>query len=98
MQTTAAYSPWQKGQVEKRIDTIRRWRARPSSPSGGEECHVSCHLRCGPCADIPAARVCQRVKVRGELMEHGEVIPHPTVVDEGDELARRFIIGPPLQR
>ena len=25
-------------------------------------------------------------------MEHGEVVPHPKVVDEGDELARRFII------
>ena len=25
-------------------------------------------------------------------MEHGEVIPHPKVLDEGDELARSFII------
>ena len=33
------------------------------------------------------------MKVYGELMEHGEVVSHPTVVDEGDELARRFIIG-----
>ena len=32
------------------------------------------------------------MKVYGELMEHGEVVSHPTVVDEGDELARRFII------
>ena len=32
------------------------------------------------------------MKVCGELMEHGEVVPHPKVVDEGDELARRFII------
>ena len=32
------------------------------------------------------------MKVYGELMEHGEVVLHPTVVDEGDELARRFII------
>ena len=32
------------------------------------------------------------MKVYGELMEHGEAVPHPTVVDEGDELARRFII------
>ena len=31
------------------------------------------------------------MKVYGELMEHGEVVPHPKVVDEGDE-ARRFII------
>ena len=32
------------------------------------------------------------MKVYGELTEHGEVVPHPKVVDEGDELARRFII------
>ena len=32
------------------------------------------------------------MKVHGELMEHGEVVPHPKVVDEGAELARRFII------
>ena len=32
------------------------------------------------------------MKVYSELMEHGEVVRHPTVVDEGDELARRFII------
>ena len=25
-------------------------------------------------------------------MEHGEVVPHPTVGDEGDELTTRFII------
>ena len=33
-----------------------------------------------------------RMKVHGELTEHGEVVPHPKVVDEGDELARRFTI------
>ena len=32
------------------------------------------------------------MKVYGELMEHGEVVPHPKVVVEGDELARRFIV------
>ena len=32
------------------------------------------------------------MKVFGELMEDGEVVPHPEVLDEGDELARRFII------
>ena len=31
------------------------------------------------------------MKVYGDLMEHGEVVPHPTVTEEGDELARRFI-------
>ena len=30
--------------------------------------------------------------VYGELMEHGEVVLHPAVLDEEDELARRFII------
>ena len=32
------------------------------------------------------------MKVFGELMEDGEVVPHPEVLDEGDEMARRFII------
>ena len=31
------------------------------------------------------------MKVYGELMEHGEVVPHLKVEDDGDELARRFI-------
>ena len=40
----------------------------------------------------PATRVFgQRMKVYGVLMEHGEVVPPPKVMDEGDELARRFI-------
>ena len=30
--------------------------------------------------------------VDSELMEHGEVVLHPNVVDEKDELARRCII------
>ena len=30
------------------------------------------------------------MKIYGELMEHGEVVLHPKVVDEGDELARTF--------
>ena len=34
----------------------------------------------------------QRMNVSGELMEHGEVVLHPKVLDEGDELARRFIV------
>ena len=32
------------------------------------------------------------MKVYGEPTEHGEVVPHPNVVGERDELARRFII------
>ena len=32
------------------------------------------------------------MKACGELMEHGEVVLHPKVLDEGDELAGRFII------
>ena len=30
--------------------------------------------------------------VYSELVEHGEIVPHPTVVDERDELAKRIII------
>ena len=28
----------------------------------------------------------------GELTEHGEVVPHPNVTDERDEVARCFIL------
>ena len=34
----------------------------------------------------------QEMKVCGELAEHGEVVVHSNVVDERDQLARRFII------
>ena len=41
----------------------------------------------------PATRVFgQRMKDYGELMEHGEVVSLPKVLDEGDELARCFTI------
>ena len=49
--------------------------------------------RAGRLGMVPATRVFgQRTKVYGELVEHGEVVLHPKVLDEGDELARRFII------
>ena len=57
-----------------------------------EVAHVL-NQRAGRLGIPPATRVFgQRMKVYGELMEHGEVDPHPTVVDEGDELARRCCI------
>ena len=49
--------------------------------------------RAGRLGILPATRVFgQRMKVYGELMEHGEVVPHLKVLDEGEELARRCII------
>ena len=49
--------------------------------------------RAGRLGILTATRVFgQRTKVHGELMEHGEVVPYPKVLDEGDELARRFLI------
>ena len=56
---------------------------------------VACALnqRAGRFGISPATRVFgQRMKVCGEQTQHGEVVHHPKVVDEGDELARRFII------
>ena len=42
---------------------------------------------------LPATRVFgQQTKVNGELVENGEVVHQAKVVDEGDELARRFTI------
>ena len=49
--------------------------------------------RAGRFGTPPATRVFgQRMKVCGELMEYGEVVHHPKVLDEGDELARRLFI------
>ena len=65
---------------------------------------VSCEVaralnqRAGRFGSLPAIRVFgQRVKVHGELMEQGEVVPHPKVVDDGDELATRFINRAPTR-
>ena len=55
--------------------------------------------RAGRLGMVPATRVFgQRMKVYGELMEHGEVVLHPKVLDEGDELARRFSVGRPREK
>ena len=85
VQTAAAYSPWQKFRVEQRIATIEEVAGKT----------ILKHQ-----VELSATRLPtqqheffgQRMKVYGELMEHGEVVHHPTVVDEGDELASRFII------
>ena len=51
------------------------------------------HQQRGRSGILPATRVFgQRMTVCSELVEHAEIVPHPTVVDERDELARRFII------
>ena len=81
----------------------RKWRARrvlqhqvagrsAMSVVSYEVAHAL-NQRAGRLGILPATRVFgQRKKVHGELTKHGEVVPHPKVVDEGDELARRFII------
>ena len=103
VQTTAAYSPWQKGRVEKRIATIKEVAGKTTlqhqvagrsamSILSYEVAHAP-NQRAGRLGTYPATRAFgQRMKVYSELMEHGEAVRHPTVVDEGDELARRFII------
>ena len=75
----------------------RKWRARRFCNT---KRHVSCQPRGCPRAESKSREVGhtptrvfgQRMKVYGQLMEHGEVVHHPKVVDEGDELARRFVI------
>ena len=71
-----------------------------ATPSGGKERHVNCQLRGCPRTESKSREVASQTifwpasegLVYGELMEHVEVVPHPKVLDEGDELARRFII------
>ena len=102
VQTAAAYSPWQKGRAEKRIATIKDVAGKTTlqhqvagrSAMSIVSYKVAHALNQGAGRSSPPATQVfgQRVKVHGELMEHGEVVPHRTVVDEGDELARRFII------
>ena len=97
---TAAYSPWQKGRVEQRIATIKEVAGKSILQHHAAKRHVVCRLRGCPRTEsksrevghLPATRLfVQRMKVYGELMEHEEVVPHPKVLDEVDELARRFI-------
>ena len=105
MQTTAAYSPWQKGRVEQRIATIKEVAVRSAMSVVSYEVAHALRQRAGrlglspphppllPSPLHPATRVFgQRMKVHGKQMEDGEVVLHPKVVDEGDELTRRFII------
>ena len=109
VQTTAAYSPWQKGRAEQRIATIKevagktilqhQVAGRSAMLIVSYEVAHALNQRAGrlgissPSPPLPSTRVFgQRMKVCSELMEHGEVVPHPKVMDEGDELARRFII------
>ena len=103
VQTTAAFSPWQKGRVEQRIATIKevagktllQHQVAARSAMSVVSCEVAhtLNLKAGRLGILPATRVFgQRMKVYVELMEHGEVVLHPKVMDEGDELARLFII------
>ena len=103
VQTKAAYSPWQKGRVEHRIATIKEVAGktmmqhhvagRSATSVVSYEVAHALNQRAGMLGILLFTRVFGlRTNVYGELMEHGEVVPHPTVVDEGDELARRFII------
>ena len=103
VQTTAAYSPWQKGRVEQRIATIKevagktilehQVAGRSAMSIVNHEVAHALNQRAGRLDIHPSTRVSgQRMKVFGECVEHREVVPHPKVVDEGDELARRFII------
>ena len=93
VQTTAACSPWQKVRVEQRITTIKQVTGRSDMSVVSYEVAHSLNRRAGRFGIPPATLVFgQRMKVYVELTEHGEVVPHPKVVDEGDELARRFTI------
>ena len=102
VETTAAHSPWQKGRVEQRIAPIKEVEGktilqhdvagRSAMSVVSYEVAHALNQRASRLGILPATRVFhQRLKVCGELVEHEEVVPHPKVVDEGDELARRFI-------
>ena len=92
VQTTAAYSPWQKGRVKQRIATIlevagkailqHQVTGRSAMSVVSYEVAHALIQRAGRLGILPATRVFgQRMKVYGELMEHGKVVPQPKVVD-----------------
>ena len=98
VQTTAAYSPWQKGRVEQRIATIKevsgkmilqhQVAGRSAMSVVSNEVAHPLKQRAGRLGILPSYT--SFWPANEGLMEYGEVVPHPKVVDEGDELARLF--------
>ena len=94
--TTAAYSLWQEGRVERssrrrratRFSNIKWW----VSVVGYENCSRAVPKSRWLGIPQPHEVFGQQMKVYGELREHGEVVFHSNVVDERDQLARCFTI------
>ena len=103
MQITAACSPRQKVRVEHRIATIKEVAGKTilQTPCGGKKRHVDCQLRGGPRTESKSGEVghahgytsfgpANEGLWRTDGTRRGR--SHPKVLDEGDELARHFII------
>ena len=86
VQTTAVFSPWQKGRVEQRVAAIKEVAGKTifSQVTGGSAMSVVSYE--------VAHALNQKVGVPPATRVFGPVVPHPKVVEEGDELATRFII------
>jgi len=101
-QPSAAYAPWQKGRVERKIESFKAIVKKTVLHSGvngtemkltGIEAATSLNQRPGPTGVSPAMMLFgQRLKLYGELYANGEPMCHPDGGDQSTELGRRLQI------
>jgi len=101
---TAAYAPWQKGRIERRISALKdtmRAVMMHRALSGAEAMQVcaqeACHAynqRPGGCGFSPAQRLFgTRPRAYADLYHNGESAGyHPEAVDTGSSIAQRLVI------
>ena len=101
---TAAYAPWQKGRIERRIgalkETIRKLVMQKALTTNQQvtmvahEAAQAYNQRLGPGGFSPAQRLFgTRARVYGELYHQGESVGwHPEALVEGSEVAARLIL------
>ena len=101
---TAAYAPWQKARVERRISTLKETMKTVimhRTLSGeidmqlcAQEASYAYNQRPGGCGFSPAQRLFgTRPRAYADLYHNGEPAgPHPAAVDVGSDLARRLEI------
>ena len=101
---TAAYAPWQKGRVERRISAMKdtmRALIMQRGLAGAEtmqlcaqEAAHAYNQRPGGCGFSPAQRLFgTRPRAYGDLYQNGEKVGfHPEAVDTGSDIARRLEI------
>ena len=99
---SAAYAPWQKGKVERKIESIKHVLRKAIIHCGvkademniaGIEAAVAVNQRPGASGISPSMMLFgQRLKLYGEIDAGGEAVAHPEATDVSSELGRRMNI------